>query len=113
MQIKCTGGTKNQKKYAKSMAFFCAGKLMHRNLSDNISLRIKFSNTLYKKYGNLGNVTWEDDNYNPREFFMEIDSTVRLRRILESVAHEMVHLKQLGPLKNSLRHYAQFIFNKC
>ena len=36
MQIKCTGGTKNQKKYAKSIALFCAGKLMHRNLIENI-----------------------------------------------------------------------------
>ena len=78
MQIKCTGGTKNQKKYAKSIALFCAGKLMHRNLIDNISLQIKFSKTLYKDCGNLGNITWEDDNYKPREFVMEIDTTVRL-----------------------------------
>ena len=96
MQIKCTGGTKNQKKYAKSIALFCAGKLMHRNLIDNISLQIKFSKTLYKDCGNLGNITWEDDNYKPREFVMEIDNTVRLRRVLESVAHEMVHLKQFA-----------------
>ena len=96
MQIKCTGGTKNQKKYAKSIALFCADKLMHKNLTDNIKLRIKVSNTLYKTDGNLGNVMWEDDNYKPREFYMEIDNTVRLRRILESVAHEMVHLKQFA-----------------
>ena len=96
MQIKCKGGTTNQKKYAKSMAYFCAGKLMHRNLAENINLRINFSTTLYKKEGNLGNLTWEDDNFRPREFVMEIDNTVRLRRILESVAHEMVHLKQFA-----------------
>ena len=96
MQIKCTGGTKNQKTYGKSIALFSAGKLMHKNLIENLKLHIKFSNTLFANEGNLGNIMWEDDNYKPREFVMEIDTTVRLRRILESIAHEMVHLKQFA-----------------
>ena len=96
MEVTLKGGTKNQKKYSKSMAYFCAKKLMHKNLADNISVKIILRNTLHTEQNNLGTVIWEDDSYKPREFTMEIDTSVRLRRVLESVAHEMVHIKQFA-----------------
>ena len=96
MKVTVSGGTKNQKKYSKSLAYFCAKKLMHKNLADNISVKIILRNTLHTEQNNLGTVIWEDDSYKPREFTMEIDTSVRLRRVLESVAHEMVHIKQFA-----------------
>ena len=96
MEVTLKGGTKNQKKYSKSMAYFCAKKLMHKNLADNISVKIILRNTLHTEQNNLGTVIWEDDSYKPRKFTMEIDTSVRLRRVLESVAHEMVHIKQFA-----------------
>lgn len=96
MKVTVTGGTKNQKKYSKSLANFCAKKLMHKNLADNISVRVVLRSNLHTEESNLGTVIWEDDSYKPREFTMEIDTSVRLRRVLESVAHEMVHVKQFA-----------------
>jgi len=96
MKVTVAGGTKNQKKYSKSLAYFCAKKLMHKNLADNISIHVILRNNLHTEENNLGTVIWEDDSYKPREFTMEIDTSVRLRRVLESVAHEMVNVKQFA-----------------
>jgi hypothetical protein len=83
--IEITGGTKAKQEYARSMVEFCIKKLMPRMKTLDIVVKLK----------KLGS---DADGYclreSSREYELEIDHTVGLRRMLETVAHEMVHVKQ-------------------
>ena len=91
MVINITGGNKTIRSLTKSLVEYCADKL---KLNDTILLDIEFSRTLYKEDGILGEVDFDDNNHRPKEFTMTVDSTVSKRRIMETIAHEMVHVKQ-------------------
>lgn len=101
--VNLKGGTRTQKKYAKSMVEFCAKMLMPRvsNLEINLHL-YKFKKD--DSYG-YALATDDADPDRPREFNVEINTDTRLRRILETVGHEMVHVKQFarGELYQSSR----------
>lgn len=89
------GGTKEQKKLAKSLAEFCLHKLISSRLSDTLDIRIVFKPTLYKKTDSYGETTYyEDSNVPPKDFLIEIDSKLKMRSMLETIAHELVHVKQ-------------------
>ena len=85
MTIRITGGTKNQKKYARSMVKFCIKTLMPR--MKTLDITIKLTNPK----GAMGYCLELDDN---RTFEIEADKKLRLRKLLETIAHEMVHVKQ-------------------
>ena len=89
------GGTLKQKRLAKSMAEFCVEKLMSFRLSKNIDIRIIFKKTLYKKTESFGETAYyEDSGMPPKDFVIEVDSNLKLRNMLETIAHEIVHIKQ-------------------
>jgi hypothetical protein len=83
--IEIIGGKTRQREYASSMVNYCIKKLMPRMAS----LRIEVKLTKLKGDAN-GYCLRETD----RDFFIEVDHTVGLRTMLETVAHEMVHVKQ-------------------
>ena len=85
MTISIQGGTKNQKKYARSMVKFCIKTLMPRMKTLDITVKLKNTN------GAMGYCLELDDN---RTFEIEADKKLRLRKLLETIAHEMVHVKQ-------------------
>ncbi len=87
MFIEVTGGTKQQRTYAESLASFCVKMLMPRMRSLEIDIK------LCKPKSALGYCLELDTN---REFELEIDKTQPMRRMLETVAHEMVHVKQFA-----------------
>ncbi len=96
MTIRIIGGTKNQKKYTRSMVKFCIKTLMPRMTTLDITIKLKRPN------GALGYCLELDDK---RTFEIEADRTQRMRRLLETIAHEMVHVKQyarreLHPVQN-------------
>ena len=97
MTIRITGGTKNQKKYARSMVKFCIKTLMPRMETLDITVKLK------NPKGAMGYCLELDDN---RTFEIEADKKLRLRKLLETIAHEMVHVKQyarreLHPVHNT------------
>ena len=94
MDIDITGGTKRQKQLAESMVRFCCNKLMPRMHNLSIDVRIRS----FGKDDSYGYCLTDDDadTSRPREFVIDINKNVRLRRMLETVAHEMVHLKQFA-----------------
>ena len=94
VNIQIKGGTKTQKKYAKSMVEFCAEMLMPRIHNLEINLRLKN----FKEDDSYGYALATDDAdaNRPREFDLDINTDARLRRLLETVAHEMVHVKQFA-----------------
>jgi hypothetical protein len=77
------GGSRNQRKYAYSMAEFVCHKF---NISPTIEINFKrMSND-----PNYGYCCDLDDG----EFEIDIKRTLRLRDMLTTLAHELVHVKQ-------------------
>lgn len=103
MQINIVGGYKTQRKYAESMIIFCVEHLMPRMKNIEVNLHIKD----FGKDDSLGYALPTDDanEQRPREFDIEVHKKQPLRRFLETVAHEMVHVKQFarGELYESSR----------
>lgn len=87
MLITVTGGKPNQRKYVESMVEFCVKTLMPRMSTLDITVKLK------KPKGAMGYCLELDTN---REFEIEIDNSQPLRKLLETVAHEMVHVKQFA-----------------
>ena len=87
MFLEVIGGSKSQKKHTQGMVEFCANKLMPRLYNLDITVR------LCKPKGALGYCLELEDK---RTFELEIDRTQPLRQLLETVAHEMVHVKQFA-----------------
>lgn len=89
------GGSKSQKKHVKNMVEFCVKTLMPR-------MNLDVTVNLCKPTGAMGYCLQEENN---RTFELEIDKTQSLRGLLETVAHEMVHVKQYarGELYQGIR----------
>ena len=83
--ITVTGGKPYQRKYVESITEFCIKTLMPRMRTLDIKIK------LCSPKGALGYCLELDTN---REFEIEVDRTQSLRKLLETVAHEMVHVKQ-------------------
>jgi len=94
MIINIEGGNKQLRELSESIAEFCASKLFSKKLSHTLTLDIELSKTLLKEDGILGEIDFDDSNHRPKEFTMTVDCSVSKRKIMETIAHEMVHLKQ-------------------
>lgn len=83
--ISIKGGKKSQQDKIISMVEFCIKKLMPRMNSLNIDIK------LTSIPGDAEGYCLRESN---RDFEIEVDSSLTLRKMLETVAHEMVHVKQ-------------------
>tara|TARA_B000000557_G_C20782223_1_gene447029 strand:- start:1044 stop:1475 length:432 start_codon:yes stop_codon:yes gene_type:complete len=84
MFIEVIGGSKSQKNHVEKMVAFCAKKLMPK-------MNLDITVNLCKPTGAMGYCLEAD---NKRTFELEVDKSQPLRALLETVAHEMVHVKQ-------------------
>jgi hypothetical protein len=86
IEITINGGTRNQRKYAYSMAYYCIKKFLPKHKTLNLTVNLKQMRN--------------DENYgycchlDGREFEVEVKRTLKLRDMLTTLAHEMVHVKQ-------------------
>ncbi len=89
--INIVGGTKQQRKYAFSMASYVCNKF-------NINPDIEISFRRLTKDRCVGGCVNIDDN----EYEIDIKRSLRMRDMLTTLAHEMVHVKQyeLGQLNH-------------
>ena len=94
MILHVKGSNKAIRKLVESATRFYAEKLMGKRLTENLKITVNLNRNLLSKEGLEGSAVWEDDSYRPREFIVEIDSTVKVRNLLLTLAHEMVHVKQ-------------------
>ena len=79
--------------FVKRAAMFYAEQLLSKKLMENIYLKIKFDNKIdVYGYASIG----ESNIGKPREFEIELNPNIGARRILETLAHEMVHVKQFA-----------------
>lgn len=106
MFVYITGSGCRKRELVASMVDYCAQMLMPR-IAPTISIDIQLVHNLYDKEGVVGDCIPDDfaDANHPRDFVMRIDSKEPLREMLETVAHEMVHVKQFakGELYQSSR----------
>ena len=94
MKISIKGGTKSQQKHVRSLTKYCVKKLMPRmhSLEFNIRLRDFGKDDAY----GYCLATDDADLYRPREFNIDLNRKLRLRTLLETLAHEIVHVKQFA-----------------
>jgi hypothetical protein len=95
MNVRVKGGTKSKQKHVKSMVEFISSKLMPR--IKDLDIKVKFKDLSNSDaYGFcLSNSDGNDSRTDrPRTFEIELHSKMKLRRTLEVLAHEMVHVKQ-------------------
>jgi hypothetical protein len=96
MFLTITGGTKTQRMAVESIAQHSGAKLMSSRLYPKLEIDIQLTSKLFKEDGVIGDVIWEDRNHKPRWFTMRVDTGVSKRRMLETIAHEMVHIAQFA-----------------
>lgn len=76
---------------------------LNRFYSPRLDIKIHFKKNFEKQTGYWGWVMWEDCPIRPREFDIEIERSLSRQDLIESVIHELVHVKQYaqGKLKDS------------
>ena len=92
--ITVNGGSRNQRKYAESLAVYVCNKF-------NINPTIEINFRRMSKDANYGYCCNLDDG----EYEIDIKRTLRLRDMLTTLAHELVHVKQYE--NNELDHKAE------
>lgn len=90
--VTVTGGIRGQREKAESMAHYVIQKLMPRMRTLNIEIEIKD----FEGDDSCGYClpAGHADPSRPRDFEIEINRYLDMRTMLETVAHEMVHVKQ-------------------
>lgn len=103
--VKVKGSGKNKRAMVRSVTEYCIKKLMPR-LKGKLDIEITLIPRLKEKESTAGDCIWEDERcVRPREFTIRVDSTQGLQAMLETVCHELVHVKQYarGELKDLAR----------
>ncbi len=91
------GSTKKTRNMVESAVWSYAEKLMSKRLVNTLELTINLTRNLVDKEGAEGFCIWDewyDLRKTPREFTIDLDSSISIRDILTNLAHEMVHVKQ-------------------
>ena len=105
MIIHVKGSNKAVRKLVEIAAWYYAEKLMGKRTIANLEININLKKDLMSKDNNEGTATWEDENIWPKEFLIELDVGVKIRNLLITLAHEMVHVKQWA--KNEMYEYSK------
>ena len=103
MIIHVKGSNKSVRKLVEIAAWYYAEKLMGKRIIANLEININLKRNFIRDTGCEGTAIWEDENIWPKEFLIELDSGVKLRNLLITLAHEMVHVKQWA--KNEMYEY--------
>ena len=96
--------TPKERKILKLATHFYASRLMSERLSDSLEIDINIIKDFYKKSKVLGEAFPKDDCIgmpSKKQFVINLEWNKLGKRVLQSLAHEMVHVKQYakGELK--------------
>ena len=94
MLLHINGSTKKVRKDIELASWYYAEKLMGKRLMAGLENNINLKKDLLTEEGHEGTAIWDDDGYRPKEFTINLDTTVNFRNLLINLAHEMVHVKQ-------------------
>ena len=93
--ISVTGGTAFQRSLAQKVAYWSLDQLVSRRMQEVLQINIEIK-PFVNEGNNVGYTTWEHDNIRPREFLIEVDKTIEEDEFVETIIHEMVHVKQFA-----------------
>jgi len=107
MELNITGpATDNQREMITRAVDFFLGLLMTQKLKQSLYIDLELAKRLEDREGVCGDATWEDDNCRPKEFTVRVhwDGKKDFAKTLETIAHELVHVKQFarGEMKDLL-----------
>ena len=105
MLLHINGSTKKVRKDIELASWYYAEKLMGKRLMAGLEININLKKDLLTEEGHEGTAIWDDDGYRPKEFTINLDTTVNFRNLLINLAHEMVHVKQWA--KNEMYEYME------
>ena len=78
----------------KSLSNFVLEKFFTKNMRDKLVIDVHFKKGLFKSQNTHGNCIWEDEHRNAREFTIYLEPDQKLALLLNTLAHELVHVKQ-------------------
>ncbi len=98
-RISIRGGTKTQKQISLEAVEFAIQEMMPRYSSLDIFIQLK---SLGKEYH--GFCSWDDDSIRPRSFTIELNNKQSKKDLIDTIMHEMVHVKQYAKGELKERH---------
>ncbi|CAB5220716.1 hypothetical protein UFOVP247_27 [uncultured Caudovirales phage] len=78
----------------KSLGEFILDKFFTNPKKNRLDIKIRFIKGLLEKTDQFANCIWEDQHFRGEEFIIEIDPDLKINTLLNSLAHEFVHVKQ-------------------
>ena len=111
ISVEAKGSGIRKRMMAIDVAYYCLSMLLPK--VKTITIDIQLVNRLREKESLAGDCVWEDSSYRPRHFTIRVDSSTSLQYMLETVCHEMVHVKQYfrGELKDVKNNVSQCKWN--
>jgi len=81
-------------KLLKSLADFVLDKFFTQPKKDKLNIVVTYKKGLFEETDQYANCIWEDGHYRPFDFTIQIDPDQKIQLLLNSLAHELVHVKQ-------------------
>lgn len=85
--VEVIGGRKHKRELAETVVAWCINKLLSRYRTLDVTVKLTNCFNTHGAYGYCLSIT-------DREFEIEVDKTLSLREFIETLCHEMVHVKQ-------------------
>ena len=98
----------------KDLVQFILEKFFTKKRRSQLKIQISFKKNLLKKRHQLANCIWQDTHIRPKEFQIQVDINQKIGLILNSIAHEMTHVKQWtkGEFYQQMRRPEIYMFKK-
>ena len=77
-----------------SLSKYILDKFFTAKKQEKLNIIVKFNKGMFEKTDQYANCIWEDQYHRPNEFTIEIDPDQKIQLLLNSLAHELVHVKQ-------------------
>jgi hypothetical protein len=78
----------------RSLGNFVLDKFFTKSRKDKLVIDIVFMKKLFQDHNTYASCIWEDNHYRPNEFTIHMDPDQKIQLLLNSLAHELVHVKQ-------------------
>lgn len=78
----------------KGLGQFTLEKFFSKSKREKLDVLVRFKKHMFKKTDQYGNCVWEDQHLRPEQFIIELDPDQKIQLLLNTLAHELVHVKQ-------------------
>lgn len=86
--------TPDQLSNLESITHFIIKKFFNINRRKKLVITVNLRDDLFEKTKQYGTCIWEDTHFRPDEFTIELDTKQSIGLMLNTLAHELVHVKQ-------------------